>query len=249
MNLFVTGTDTGIGKTVVTTLAVAGLRSQDVDAVPLKAVQTGCSEEAGELVAPDLEQALAGSNFTVEVKLKDLLAPCRYTTPCSPHLAARLESKPVDLEEIFSAYTQLDDRYESVIVEGAGGLLVPLTEEYLMLDLIKELDLPVLLVSRPDLGTINHTLLSLEALRSRGLQVLGVVFDEPEPLEWGEIERDNLRIIEKIGKVSIWGRIRYIDKYRERLHKSKNIWDNIKQTSAVNFDFPKMILEAMKNGQ
>lgn len=242
-DLFITGTDTGIGKTVITTLATAGLRSRGIDAVPMKAVQTGCTGES-ELVAPDLELALEGTDLAVDPDLKELLAPCRYSTPCSPHLAARLESKPLDPARIISAYKQLSDQFETVLLEGAGGLLVPLTENYLLLDLVETLELSVLLVSRPDLGTINHTLLSLEALRGRGLEVLGVVFDEPEPIDWGEIERDNLRIIEKLGEVPVWGRVEYLEDFRERLREGANVWENIEATSRVNFDLPGKLLEA-----
>ena len=167
-SLFVTGTDTGVGKTVVScTLARAlGLRGEDVGV--MKPVETGVGE-AGPLDAIALREA-AG----VEDPLKDI-CPQRFALPAAPSVAAAAEQREVDLAAVRSAFARIAARHDGVIVEGAGGLLVPVADSLCMADLARDLGLPILVVARAALGTINHTLLTLEVAVARGLEVLGVV--------------------------------------------------------------------------
>ena len=209
--LFVTGTDTGIGKTVVAAGLLRWLRRQGVDAVPMKPVETGVV--ATEAIGGDLRFCLKAAGLAPgEDELADM-GPFQYEPACSPHLAGRLAGAYPDIETIVACARRLADRHELVIVEGAGGVIVPLNESQTMLDLMDACRLPVVLVARSGLGTINHTLLSLEALRSRGLNVLGVVFNDAEPGSPSDefISGDNPASVERFGHVRTLGRLPRLD--------------------------------------
>jgi len=166
--LFVTGTDTGVGKTVVACALVRALRAAGHDAGAMKPAETGVGPE-GPLDALALAEAAGGADPLDDV------CPQRFALPAAPTVAAAAEGRGVDLAAIRAAFERLRHRHELVVVEGAGGLLVPLAEGTRMADLARELALPVLVVARAALGTINHTLLTLEAAASRGLTLAGVV--------------------------------------------------------------------------
>lgn len=166
--LFVTGTDTGVGKTVVACALVRGLRAGGLDVGVMKPVETGVGP-LGPVDALALAQAAKSSD-----PLEDV-CPQQFVLPAAPAVAASREARQVDLGAILDAYHRISAAHEVVVVEGAGGLLVPLTPELCMADLAVELGLPVLVVARARLGTINHTLLTLEAAMHRHLSVAGVV--------------------------------------------------------------------------
>jgi len=166
--LFVTGTDTGVGKTVVSCALVRDLLRRGVDVGAMKPIETGVGDD-GPLDALALQAAAGG------VDSLDDVCPQRFSLPAAPSVAAIAEGRRVELWAIRRAYERLSARHECVIAEGAGGLLVPATEEHSMADLARELGLPLLIVARAALGTINHTLLTLEAAVARGLSVAGVV--------------------------------------------------------------------------
>ena len=214
--LFVTGTDTGVGKTVVAACVLTKLRAAGVDAVPMKPVQTGASRVEGAWRAPDLDFSISVAGLCVEAEEYALMAPCNFALPASPHLAAREEGRSVSLETMTAAAARLGDMHDYVVVEGAGGILVPFDEKTTMLDLVRRLALPVLLVARTNLGTINHTLLSVSELKRAGLQILGIVFCDCEPTAGGEpvagglIERDNRAIIARLSGCPILGHVPYL---------------------------------------
>jgi dethiobiotin synthetase len=166
--LFVTGTDTGVGKTLVTCAVLRGLRARGWDAAGMKPIETGVGPE-GPLDALALREA-AG-----EADPLDDICPQRFAMPAAPSVAAAAEGRSVELWAVRRAFERLAARHECVIAEGAGGLLVPLTQHQCMADLARDLELPLLVVARAALGTINHTLLTLEAAVARGLSVAGVV--------------------------------------------------------------------------
>lgn len=169
--LFVSGTDTGVGKTVVACALVRALGARGIDVGVMKPVETGVGD-AGPLDAQALRAAAR-----VDDSL-DLICPLRFPLPAAPSVAARAAGCTIDPGAIHEAFSMLQKRHDLVIVEGAGGLLVPLFQGPGGLDmagLASALDLPVLLVARACLGTINHTLLSVELIRSRGLDLAGVV--------------------------------------------------------------------------
>jgi dethiobiotin synthase len=183
--LFITGTDTGVGKTVVSAILMAGLEGKY-----WKPVQSGLEE----MTDTDWIRAVTGlpeNHFYPET--------CRLQRPLSPHASAAAEGIRIDLESF-----RLPDTEEHLIVEGAGGIMVPLNETHLMLDLMKKLAIPVLLVARSELGTINHTLLSLEQMRRHGLEVFGVVMNGPK-------NPGNREAIEHFGKVKVLAEIEPMD--------------------------------------
>ena len=168
--LFVAGTDTGVGKTLVACGLVRLLRERKVDAVGFKAIVTG-QEEGTWFDAEALHQASDG------VEPMDNVCPIRFREPLAPVPAAKEEGRTVDLDVARKTWQDVHSRHSVVIVEGIGGLLVPLDEKTLQLDFIAELKLPVLLVARAGLGTINHTLLSLNELRRAKVPVVGIVLN------------------------------------------------------------------------
>ncbi|MGM0452357.1 MAG: dethiobiotin synthase [Thermodesulfobacteriota bacterium] len=180
---FVTGTDTDVGKSVICALLMAGL-----DAVYWKPVQSGLAEGTDTDWIKRVT-GLAPSRFMTET--------WRLTKPMSPHAAAEHDGVRIDLSDFRTPAT---GDASHLIVEGAGGVLVPLNDRHLMLDLIRHLNLPVLLVARSTLGTINHTLLSLDRLRQAGIEVFSVVLNGPK-------NESNRQAIKHFGKVSVWAEI------------------------------------------
>jgi dethiobiotin synthetase len=167
--VFVTGTDSGVGKTVVACALVRGLRARGLDVGVMKPVETGAGAE-GPADARALRAAAGGEEDPL-----DLVCPFAFALPAAPTVAAAAEGRTIGLAAIQRSFATLAARHALLVVEGAGGLLVPVTEDASMADLARELSLPLLVVARASLGTINHTLLTLEAARSRGHRVAGVV--------------------------------------------------------------------------
>lgn len=168
--LLVTGTDTGVGKTVVTCAILRALRARGEKPVPIKAVETGC-------VDPDQpEDALALSAAAGGIPL-GVVCPVRYRTPAAPATAARMEGRAHSFKALVEHVTAIRAANPRVILEGAGGLLVPLDEGKTYADFALELGASLLIVARNALGTINHTSLTLEAANSRGIPVLAVVLN------------------------------------------------------------------------
>jgi len=171
--IFVTGTDTGVGKTIVAATLARQLRMNGVSVGVMKPVTSGCREENGQLVSDDallLCQA-AGIPFS------DDIAPYRLREALAPADAARLDGVRIDFSVIKASFDRLASTCEYVIVEGAGGLMVPLSGGLLIADLARELELPLLVVARPGLGTINHTVLTCFAAQQLGLKVAGVIIN------------------------------------------------------------------------
>lgn len=178
--LFISGIDTDIGKTYATGLLAKALMQQSVDVITQKLVQTGISKQAdGELgIADDIlsHRQLMGMPLQ-PCDIDFTTCPYRYEKPASPHLSAALANEPLDPEVIMRSTIALQNDYEMVLLEGAGGLLVPINEQLLTLDYIAEQGYPIVLVTSGRLGSINHTLLSLEAIKSRGLMIHSVIYN------------------------------------------------------------------------
>jgi dethiobiotin synthetase len=172
--LFVTGTDTGVGKTEVACALLRSARARGIDAVGMKPAQSG---------VPPGERSDAERLREASDRVEPIEAVCPYTfaAPLAPAVAARLEGRAVSRETILAAVRALSARHAAVVVEGAGGLLVPLWEGGTQADLAVALGLPVLLVGRAGLGTVNHTALTCEALARRGLALAGVVLNRTFP--------------------------------------------------------------------
>jgi len=206
--VFITGTDTGVGKTVVAAAALRYLGGH-VRAAPMKPVQTGAVRAAGRLRAPDLDVCLEAAGLAPGEEELRLMNPYAYEPACSPHLAGRLSGRHPQISHIVECARSLLSDYEALVVEGAGGVLVPLDESHTMLDLMKAMGMPVVLVARAGLGTINHCLLSLEALRCAGLEALGVLFNRTAHGAEDFISRDNPAAVERFGRVPVLGDIAY----------------------------------------
>ncbi len=248
MNFFVTGTDTGVGKTYITALLTAYCHTQNSSTVPMKPVQTGCEEKSGELLSADLQQALAAAEIDPSDEITDLLVPARFKKPCSPHLAARLENRSVEVKQILQTYHMIRKQYDGVIVEGAGGIMVPLTEDYLMLDLMIDLQLPIILVARTDLGTINHTLLSIERLRTANLNLAGVIFNQLTAASDPVIRDDNMKIIPQLGRVPVLGYTPYREKLMEEIFQPGNLWRKIEGEIELRTDLLTEISSTAQGG-
>ena len=179
--LFISGIDTDIGKTYATGLLAKALMHQGVNVITQKLVQTGVSvnSDSGEMnIADDIvtHRQLMGIPLQ-PCDIDSSTCPYRYEKPASPHLATRLSGEVLDPELITSATKRLQAEYDLVLLEGAGGLLVPITEQLLTLDYIAAQGYPIVLVTSGRLGSINHTLLSLEAIKFRGLEVHSVIYN------------------------------------------------------------------------
>lgn len=170
---FISGIDTGIGKTYTTGYLAKLWNEQGKRTITQKLVQTGNTD-----ISEDIEQhrKMMQMGWFPEDESK-LTMPEIFTYPASPHLATKIDGREIDFQKIADATRQLTEKYEVVLLEGAGGLMVPLTTELLTIDYIAEQKFPVILVSSGRLGSINHTLLSLEALKSRGLELFALAYN------------------------------------------------------------------------
>lgn len=185
--IFVTGTDTGVGKTVVTAAIAWNLTQAGKRVALMKPVQTGTIVSG----PTDIEfvQKVLGADYSLDVS-----CPYMFSDPVAPLVASMLVGERIDIKKIKDAYSRLSSDNDFVIVEGAGGLLVPILEDYFMSDLALDLDLPVLIVTRPNLGTLNHTFLTLESAKKRGLDVAGIVISN-FPWDPGLPEQTNPELI------------------------------------------------------
>ncbi|HEY8347654.1 MAG TPA: dethiobiotin synthase [Symbiobacteriaceae bacterium] len=203
--IFVTGTDTGVGKTVVTAGLAATFRRHGVDVGVMKPVETGWDGEARPEDWPPDAAFLAAAAGCDDPR--ELVVPAFYPEPLAPAVAARRAGRPVPWEALVSAYRRLAERHRLVLVEGAGGIAVPINEEKTMADLAAALGLPVLVVARPNLGTINHTVLTVAYARQQGLRVLGVVINGWDPDSAGVAEETSPAEIERMTGVPVLGRV------------------------------------------
>lgn len=211
--IFVAGTDTNVGKTHVCGLLLDFLFKQGIKVGYQKWVATG-----PEFPPADLVECLRVADQPVDPDAVEWQVPCHFSLAASPHLAAEQEGAVIDPVLIRERYQEMSARHELLVVEGVGGLMVPLRRDLLFIDFLGELKIPTLLVARSGLGTINHTLLSLAALRERQIPILGVVFSDAAPSPSELLVGDNLRTIAEMGQVSVFGRLSYsleIDRSKE----------------------------------
>jgi len=176
--LFITGTDTGCGKTEVTLGLMQALQRRGEQVVGMKPVASGAAESSAGLRNEDALRILAQCSTQLPY---EWINPFAYKPPIAPHLAAEAAGRPVDLQRIRNGYTRLTERADRVLVEGVGGWLVPLSGESTVADLALELKLPVLLVVGLRLGCINHALLTEASIRQSGARLIGWVANQVEP--------------------------------------------------------------------
>lgn len=171
--IFITGIDTDAGKSYATGWIARGMIDAGINVITQKFVQTGNTDFSEDI---DIHRKLMGTDMLPEDRLHTT-APEIFTYPASPDLAARIDGRELDLNAISNATDALEEKYGNVLIEGAGGLMVPLKGEYLTIDYMREHNLPAILVTNGRLGSINHTLLALSALRNAGIRLFAVIYN------------------------------------------------------------------------
>jgi dethiobiotin synthetase len=194
--LFVTGTDTGVGKTYVTALLLAELRRRGVRAAAFKPISCGTGGRR--------DAEVYASIMHHELPL-DVINPVYLRHPLAPSVAAKLERKRIDLQKIFRVYRQLTSSFSVVLVEGAGGLMVPIRDNFFVADLAKTMKLPLLVVARLGLGTINHSLLTIQQARVHGLTIAGIILNDTVGGKRGLAEKTNIEVIPALCRTPLIG--------------------------------------------
>lgn len=214
--IFITGTDTGVGKTFVAAGLLRAFKEREFNICPMKPVETGCRMRDSRLIPADTLKLVSASGVKEPL---DVINPYRFRHPLAPSVAAEIEGRVIKKQKIISAFRRLLNKYDFIIAEGAGGIMVPVYKEYLFIDLIKDLALPLIIVSRPGLGTINHTLLTIKAAERNGIEVLGIVINYAVNTKKGLSEKTNPAVIEALGNVPILGIVPYAINSSPRIKK------------------------------
>ncbi|GBE01391.1 ATP-dependent dethiobiotin synthetase BioD 1 [bacterium BMS3Abin08] len=207
--IFITGTDTGSGKTIITAAIARGFKSMGLNTGVMKPIETGCQERDGEMIPEDglFLKDMADSPVPIED-----IAPYRLQTPVAPSVASRIEGREISIEHILSTYKKLRDRHDIVIVEGIGGLLVPITKHYFVSDLVKDLDVPLIVVAANRLGVLNHTLLTVKAARMSGLDLTGVILNDTDPLPEDVSTQSNYSELKSVLDIPLLGHFPYVER-------------------------------------
>jgi len=201
---FITGTDTGVGKTLVAGGLAALYKNKGLNVGVMKPVATGCKLVNNRLVSDDAIFLKLSAEVEDEY---ELINPVSLEQPLAPTVAARLSNTKIDTDKINTAYDTLCERHEYMIVEGIGGLLVPIDEYYFVVDMAEEMELPLIVVCRPTPGTINHTLLTVSYARQHGLDVKGIVVHESTENGDAVVKNTNTEEIKRLTDLPIIGTI------------------------------------------
>jgi dethiobiotin synthetase len=175
--VFITGTGTGVGKTVVTAGLALLLQKHGIDVGVMKPIETGSRLRSGKQIGQDTVFLMSAARSQDQT---DLVNPYCFKEPLAPVISAEHEGKTIDPYRIVEAYRQLEDRHSFMLVEGVGGLLVPLTQQMTALELIHLLNLPIIIVADNCLGVINHTLLTVQCAEESGLSIKGIIFNHTQ---------------------------------------------------------------------
>jgi dethiobiotin synthetase len=205
---FITGTDTGVGKTVIAAAIIRVIRAQGMNVCGMKPVETGCPRIGNTLYPSDgmfLKKA-SGMEETITH-----ITPYCFETPVAPSLASEMEGKMVNVDIIIQEFLSLVKRYNAVVVEGIGGILVPIKRDYFVIDLIRDLRLPLIVVSRPSLGTLNHTLLTVNYALKQGIAVSGIIVNFTRPSDATVAENTNPLVLQQLSPVPVLGTFPYLD--------------------------------------
>lgn len=239
---FITGTDTDVGKTIITSALIMVAMSLGLRACGIKPIETGCiktklkvKSQKSEIKDKNLipSDGIFLKNIAGMDEPIDFITPIRFENPIAPLPASEIEGIFVNINKIKRAFMRLTKKYNAIFVEGIGGLLVPIKKDYSVLDLIKDFDLPVIVVSRPGLGTINHTLLTVNYALKEGLTVAGIIINNAQSSEKSLAEKTNPQIISQLSPVPLLGIFPYLKELKA---------DNIKNSAMENLD-----IERLKN--
>jgi dethiobiotin synthetase len=222
---FITGTDTGIGKTIIAGAIIRALEMLGINTCGMKPVESGCGREGDVLIPYDgmyLKQVARMDEPITQI------TPLRFESPLAPLAAAGIDKISIDTSEIKKAFKKLTKKYEAIIVEGVGGLLVPITKDYSVIELAKEFKLPLIVVVRPGLGTLNHTMLTVKYALSEGLKVAGVIINYSLPPEHSLAEETNPEILKQVCPVPVIGIFPHMkstdeDVLGQAVHKNLNL--------------------------
>ncbi|MCX5633757.1 MAG: dethiobiotin synthase [Phycisphaerae bacterium] len=225
--VFITGTDTGVGKTLIAGAIAKILRQSGKNTGVFKPIATGCKKTKNGLVSEDAE-FLA---HCIDNKLGlDVINPVKFKIPAAPFACEKAKNRKVDLGKIAAAYKQICRKSDFVIVEGIGGIKVPITKNIDVLALAKAFKLPVIVAAKSKLGTINHTLLTIDAIRCAGLSLAGIIINGYDEKTKDVAEKTNAEIIKKLGTVKIIAIVPFDDK-----------------TNMKKFIIGKKVLKALRN--
>ena len=206
---FITGTDTGVGKTVITALLASLFKKKGFKVAVYKPVESG--GKLGKSKCFSLDAEFVRTNAEIEQPYEEMNTYC-FKNAVSPHLAAELENEEIDTSTILRHFEKLKKNYDVVLIEGVGGLCVPIVKtEILIADLIKMLCLPIIIVARPTLGTINHTVLTVKCANHMGIEVNGIVMNYTQDINDTVVEKTNPKYIEEMTKVPILGIVPFVD--------------------------------------
>ena len=204
---FITGTDTGVGKTVIAAAVIKALHARGIHACGMKPIETGC-QTIGENLFP------SDGMFLKKVARMDEnihhITPYCFASPVAPSVASEAEKREITTAVIMDAFAGLSAKYGTVVVEGIGGILVPIKRDFFVIDLVRELALPLIVVSKPSLGTINHTLLTVNYALKMGITVSGVIMNFARPHGGTIAEETNPHVIQQLCPVPLVGIFPYL---------------------------------------
>jgi dethiobiotin synthetase len=204
---FITGTDTGVGKTVIAVALIKALHILGLRACGMKPIETGCIKEGDVLIPSDGMFIKTVARMEENVRY---VSPYCFESPLAPLPASELERVSIDFKKILGAYKDLSRLYDAVVVEGIGGLLVPIKRDYFVLDLARDFGLPLIVVSKPGLGTLNHTMLTVNYAIKEGLVVAGIIINSIQPPKETLAEDTNPDILKQISPVPLIGIVPYL---------------------------------------
>ncbi len=227
MNIFITGTDTDVGKTIVTAGLASCFQNEGKKTAVFKPVQSGAEEENGQLVAPDLK-------FVEKINPKvTTLATYNLKHAVAPSLAAELENVKISTDNIIKDYNNLTNQHDVVLIEGAGGIMAPVYKNFLIIDLIKKFNIPMIIVARPNLGTINHTLLTINVAKQYNIKTLGIIISN-YPSDTNDIAiKTAPKIIEELSGIKILGCVPAMDLSKNNLENIIREYINFKHLSSM----------------
>ena len=230
--VFITGTDTGVGKTIIAAGLSLVLKSRGIRVGVMKPVATGCWGDNKTLISQDAVYLFEAA----ENEYAPLTSPVRFRNPVAPSVAAIYEQKEVNLDTIRRAYRELQKHYDFIIVEGIGGILVPIKKNYLVANLIREMGLPIIIVSHVSLGAINHTLLTVDSALIRGFLIKGIIFNRAPLVNYSLAELTNPRVIHELTGLPVLGTLpemEDVDVERCQFGKLKEVFEDRINVDAI----------------
>lgn len=198
--VFITGTDTGVGKTVVAGRIARAMRERGINVGVMKPIHTGCRKRKRKLIPADSIYLMKSACVNDPV---ELVTPFMFREPAAPLVTAKNSNRIISIEKIMECFNELCRRHTFMIVEGVGGACVPITKDFFIGDLISMLGLPAIIVSRPDIGTINHTLLTIDYLRKKDITIEGVIINYTRRIRKSIAEKTCGKIIEELSGIKV----------------------------------------------